>query len=250
MGMVQLVVSELVSNARKYAPGPCLLDLETIEGAPSRSPRGTTAPPCHRSRHRTRTASAGTTWRSSWRSPSYPRRPRRERPCPSGPVRSGGGYQWQQETGSLRLSATTTEAPRPASWTSLDETGTSSTPSQVPEERTKQRVAERLTTALWPGPAWVRRRARTSMPWWVIGDASAGPGAGHGRADTQPSTSKELTTPACFPKRAPFARARLCFDQSLHPLAHTVIASSDLASAPDPRFGRTFRTGPMRNGQR
>lgn len=33
MGMVQLVVSELVTNARKYAPGPCLLDLEIIEGA-------------------------------------------------------------------------------------------------------------------------------------------------------------------------------------------------------------------------
>ncbi|MEU6602782.1 ATP-binding protein [Streptomyces flaveolus] len=28
MGTVQLVVSELVTNARKYAPGPCLLDLE------------------------------------------------------------------------------------------------------------------------------------------------------------------------------------------------------------------------------
>ncbi|MFF8909589.1 ATP-binding protein [Streptomyces olivaceoviridis] len=33
MGMVQLVVSELVTNARKYAPGPCLLDLEVSEGA-------------------------------------------------------------------------------------------------------------------------------------------------------------------------------------------------------------------------
>ncbi|MFJ8470049.1 ATP-binding protein [Streptomyces swartbergensis] len=33
MGMVQLVVSELVTNARKYAPGPCLLDLEISEGA-------------------------------------------------------------------------------------------------------------------------------------------------------------------------------------------------------------------------
>jgi len=33
MGTVQLVVSELVTNARKYAPGPCLLDLEIIEGA-------------------------------------------------------------------------------------------------------------------------------------------------------------------------------------------------------------------------
>ncbi|MFI9773041.1 ATP-binding protein [Streptomyces sp. NPDC052415] len=32
-GMVQLVVSELVTNARKYAPGPCLLDLEVIGGA-------------------------------------------------------------------------------------------------------------------------------------------------------------------------------------------------------------------------
>ncbi|MGQ4371941.1 ATP-binding protein [Streptomyces violaceoruber] len=31
--MVQLVVSELVTNARKYAPGPCLLDLEISEGA-------------------------------------------------------------------------------------------------------------------------------------------------------------------------------------------------------------------------
>ncbi|MFG2639272.1 ATP-binding protein [Streptomyces sp. NPDC048362] len=33
MGMVQLVVSELVTNAHKYAPGPCLLDLEIIDGA-------------------------------------------------------------------------------------------------------------------------------------------------------------------------------------------------------------------------
>ncbi|MDT0485457.1 ATP-binding protein [Streptomyces doebereineriae] len=33
MGMVQLVVSELVTNARKYAPGPCLLDLEINESA-------------------------------------------------------------------------------------------------------------------------------------------------------------------------------------------------------------------------
>lgn len=32
-GMVQLVVSELVTNARKYAPGPCLLDLELNDGA-------------------------------------------------------------------------------------------------------------------------------------------------------------------------------------------------------------------------
>ncbi|WP_317446189.1 ATP-binding protein [Streptomyces collinus] len=33
MGMVQLVVSELVTNARKYAPGPCLLTLEVSGGA-------------------------------------------------------------------------------------------------------------------------------------------------------------------------------------------------------------------------
>ncbi|MFF9457681.1 ATP-binding protein [Streptomyces flaveolus] len=33
LGMVQLVVSELVTNARKYAPGPCLLDLEVSGGA-------------------------------------------------------------------------------------------------------------------------------------------------------------------------------------------------------------------------
>ncbi|MGW0917103.1 ATP-binding protein [Streptomyces sp. NPDC002784] len=33
MGMVQLVVSELVTNAQKYAPGPCLLDLEISDGA-------------------------------------------------------------------------------------------------------------------------------------------------------------------------------------------------------------------------
>jgi hypothetical protein len=33
MDMVQLVVSELVTNARKYAPGPCLLDLEIVESA-------------------------------------------------------------------------------------------------------------------------------------------------------------------------------------------------------------------------
>ncbi|MFH8562486.1 ATP-binding protein [Streptomyces sp. NPDC017988] len=32
MGMVQLVVSELLTNACKYAPGPCMLDLELAEG--------------------------------------------------------------------------------------------------------------------------------------------------------------------------------------------------------------------------
>ncbi|MEU6602937.1 ATP-binding protein [Streptomyces flaveolus] len=33
MGVVELVVSELVTNAHKYAPGPCLLDLEVSDGA-------------------------------------------------------------------------------------------------------------------------------------------------------------------------------------------------------------------------
>ncbi|MFE9812273.1 ATP-binding protein [Streptomyces sp. NPDC005548] len=32
MGTVQLVVSELVTNAGKYAPGPCRLDLEISNG--------------------------------------------------------------------------------------------------------------------------------------------------------------------------------------------------------------------------
>jgi anti-sigma regulatory factor (Ser/Thr protein kinase) len=33
VGAVQLVVSELVTNAHKYAPGPCLLTLEAGDGA-------------------------------------------------------------------------------------------------------------------------------------------------------------------------------------------------------------------------
>ncbi|WP_442805378.1 ATP-binding protein [Streptomyces sp. WAC00288] len=33
MGMVQLVVRETVTNARTYAPGPCLLTLEINQGA-------------------------------------------------------------------------------------------------------------------------------------------------------------------------------------------------------------------------
>ncbi|MFJ6700234.1 ATP-binding protein [Streptomyces sp. NPDC091272] len=32
LGMVQLVVTELVTNASKYAPGPCLLTLEVSDG--------------------------------------------------------------------------------------------------------------------------------------------------------------------------------------------------------------------------
>ncbi|AWZ09965.1 MULTISPECIES: ATP-binding protein [unclassified Streptomyces] len=33
MSMVELVVSELVTNSYKYAPGPCLLELEVVNGA-------------------------------------------------------------------------------------------------------------------------------------------------------------------------------------------------------------------------
>ncbi len=33
MGLAELVVSELVTNAYKFAPGPCLLDLEIADGA-------------------------------------------------------------------------------------------------------------------------------------------------------------------------------------------------------------------------
>ncbi len=33
MTLTELVVSELVTNAHKYAPGPCLLDLEISDGA-------------------------------------------------------------------------------------------------------------------------------------------------------------------------------------------------------------------------
>ncbi|WP_405541075.1 ATP-binding protein [Streptomyces phaeochromogenes] len=33
MGLVQLVVSELVTNSHKHAPGPCLLDLEVVDSA-------------------------------------------------------------------------------------------------------------------------------------------------------------------------------------------------------------------------
>ncbi|MFD3516852.1 ATP-binding protein [Streptomyces sp. NPDC058657] len=42
-GTVKLLVSELVTNAAKYAPGPCLLDLsmEREEGGPDRPARDT-----------------------------------------------------------------------------------------------------------------------------------------------------------------------------------------------------------------
>jgi anti-sigma regulatory factor (Ser/Thr protein kinase) len=33
MGLAELVVSELVTNAHKYAPGPCLLDMVVCDGA-------------------------------------------------------------------------------------------------------------------------------------------------------------------------------------------------------------------------
>ncbi|GAA4080230.1 ATP-binding protein [Streptomyces shaanxiensis] len=59
MGMVELVVSELVTNARKYAPGPCLLDLEVNDGAVEISVRDTdptlpadcSADPCRVGQH-------------------------------------------------------------------------------------------------------------------------------------------------------------------------------------------------------
>src|SRR4051812_18911602 len=47
MDMVQLVVSELVTNASKYAPGPCLLDLEIINGAVQISVWDTSTTPLH-----------------------------------------------------------------------------------------------------------------------------------------------------------------------------------------------------------
>lgn len=44
MGMVELVVSELVTNAYKYAPGPCLVDLEVRDGLVEISVWDTAAP--------------------------------------------------------------------------------------------------------------------------------------------------------------------------------------------------------------
>ncbi|MFF8029754.1 hypothetical protein ACFZDJ_53950 [Streptomyces sp. NPDC007896] len=40
MGMVQLVVSELVTNARKYARGPCSAPVSSSGGRPSAAPHG------------------------------------------------------------------------------------------------------------------------------------------------------------------------------------------------------------------
>lgn len=39
---VRLIVSELVSNAAKFAPGPCLLDLEVLDGGPDQETVGPT----------------------------------------------------------------------------------------------------------------------------------------------------------------------------------------------------------------
>ncbi|MGW1601410.1 ATP-binding protein [Streptomyces eurythermus] len=79
MGTVQLVVSELVTNAYKYAPGPCLLDLKVSDGAVRISVWDTDpnlpapAPACS-ARSTTAAAATGTTERisahsgSSWAS--------------------------------------------------------------------------------------------------------------------------------------------------------------------------------------
>ncbi len=87
-GMVQLVVSERVTNARKYAPGPCLLDLELVEGAVQISVwhSSTTLPSIQAADPAGRAARA---WRSLW-------------PCPRRSVSSGN--RWASGS------------PRPSSW--------------------------------------------------------------------------------------------------------------------------------------
>ncbi|GGV73969.1 hypothetical protein GCM10010277_87900 [Streptomyces longisporoflavus] len=54
MDVVQLVVSELVTNAYKHAPGPCLLDLEVDGGSVKICvwDAGTTLPTIHPPRTR------------------------------------------------------------------------------------------------------------------------------------------------------------------------------------------------------
>jgi hypothetical protein len=68
MGMVQLVVSELVTNARKYASARASWIWRSAR-VPCRSASGTATPPCRRCWQPTRNGSAGTAWRSSWRCP-------------------------------------------------------------------------------------------------------------------------------------------------------------------------------------
>ncbi|CAM5466705.1 hypothetical protein SHIRM173S_04786 [Streptomyces hirsutus] len=69
MEVTQLVVSELVANARKYAPGPVRLDLRIAGDALEVMVRdGSTALPVAGAG--TRTAWAGTAWRSCWPSPA------------------------------------------------------------------------------------------------------------------------------------------------------------------------------------
>ncbi|WP_438828895.1 hypothetical protein [Streptomyces gottesmaniae] len=63
MGMVQLVVSELVTNARKYAPARVCWTWSSSR-APSRSACGTAAPRCRPSRRPTRNGPGNTAWRS------------------------------------------------------------------------------------------------------------------------------------------------------------------------------------------
>lgn len=61
MGMVRLVVSETVTSAREYAPGPCLLSLEIREGVVEATVWDSSAPlrsilaadsDCHTTEHR------------------------------------------------------------------------------------------------------------------------------------------------------------------------------------------------------
>ncbi len=66
MGMVQLVVSELVTNACKFAPGPCLLNLEMDQGAVQVTVWDTDPSlPVARAADPGRVGQHG--WRSSWR---------------------------------------------------------------------------------------------------------------------------------------------------------------------------------------
>jgi hypothetical protein len=89
MGMAQLVVSELVTNARKYPPGPCLLDREIVEGAVQISVWEEQHHAAVHPGDPTRNGSGSTAWRSLWR-------------CPRRSVSSGN--RWASGS------------PRPSSW--------------------------------------------------------------------------------------------------------------------------------------
>lgn len=66
MGMVELVVGELVTNAYKCAPGPCLLDREVSDGAVEISVWDTD-PMLPRPVLPVRAGSGSMAWRSPWR---------------------------------------------------------------------------------------------------------------------------------------------------------------------------------------